>query len=124
MRATYIVRLLEPAMVRAPPGQPQAAAAHSWRAGVLHFLWRRHTRTWPDPPLPALADALYLHFVGEINSQLEFAQFELRRIKYLVGVCGCWRVLAALVVGQPRAQGGPSAVCCPQPGAPQAPFMK
>lgn len=28
-------------------------------------------------------DAHYLHFVGEINRQLEFAQFELRRVKYL-----------------------------------------
>lgn len=55
------------------------------------------TFSWRDPvPLIATADAHYLHFVGEINRQLEFAQFELRRVKYLVGAGGsglpCGRV--------------------------------
>jgi hypothetical protein len=30
------------------------------------------------------ADAMYLHFVAEFNQELTFAQFELRRAKYLV----------------------------------------
>lgn len=56
------------------------------------------------PPAPTrlpaalpLADARYLHFVAEVNQQLNFAQFELRRVKYLVSCwvgAGCMLVLA------------------------------
>lgn len=59
-----------------------AAPASSWACCIRA---PRH----PSVLLPRAgpADANYMHFVGEINQQLNFAQFELRRAKYPVRMC-------------------------------------